>query len=66
MKKQIAMNVFYTLGIIVSVLGIKWGFENNQQVAGGFFIVTTIFFLYLKIKLTRDFRKALRDRANQS
>lgn len=65
MKKQIGLNVFYTLGIIVSVLGIKWAFENNNYIVGAFFIITTVFFFYLKVKLTRDFRQALKDRTNQ-
>ncbi len=65
MKKQIALNVFYTLGIIASFLGIKWGYEQQNYGAMGLFVVTILFFLYLKVKLTKDFRQSLKDRANQ-
>jgi hypothetical protein len=65
MKKQIALNVFYTLGVIASFLGIKWGYEQNNYLALGFFIVTMVFFIYLKVKLTKSFRQSLKDKANQ-
>ena len=65
MKKQIALNVFYTLGVIASFLGIKWGYEQHNYWAVGFFIVTLILFLYLKVKLSRDFRRALKEKSNQ-
>lgn len=65
MKKQILLNVFYTVGIVVSVLGAKWGFESNQTAAGIFFCASTVLFIVLKVKLTKDFRKALKERANQ-
>lgn len=65
MKKRIALNVFYTVGIIVSVLGIKWGFQNHNYPAGGLFVATTIFFFYLKIKLTKEFRQEIKNRTNQ-
>ncbi|MET3112709.1 hypothetical protein AAKU52_000427 [Pedobacter sp. CG_S7] len=65
MKKQIALNVFYTLGIIASFLGLKWGYEQNNYFALGLFAITIVFFIYLKIKLTKDFRQSLRDKANQ-
>jgi len=65
MKKQIALNVFYTLGVIMSFLGIKWGYEQHNNWALGFFIVTMVFFIYLKVKLTKNFRQSLKDKANQ-
>ena len=65
MKKQIALNVFYTLGVIASFLGIKWGYEQHNYWALGLFIATLILFLYLKVKLSRDFRRALKEKANQ-
>ncbi|MEJ5962177.1 DUF6358 family protein [Pedobacter immunditicola] len=65
MKKQIALNVFYTLGVIASFLGIKWGYEQDNYLALGFFIVTMVFFIYLKVKLTKSFRQSLKDKANQ-
>jgi len=65
MKKQIALNVFYTLGVIMSFLGIKWGYEQHNNLALGFFIITMVFFIYLKVKLTKSFRQSLKDKANQ-
>ncbi|PYF75887.1 DUF6358 family protein [Pedobacter nutrimenti] len=65
MKRRIALNVFYTVGIIVSVLGIKWAFQNHNYAVGALFIATTIFFFYLKIKLTKEFRQEIKNRTNQ-
>ncbi len=66
MKKQIALNVFYTLGVIASFLGIKWGYDQHNYPVVALFVVTMVFFLYLKFKLTKDFRQSLKDKANQS
>jgi len=62
MKKQIALNVFFYLGIILSIIGLKWGMKNSNTPALIFFIATAIFFIYLKIRLIKDLRKSIRDK----
>lgn len=60
MKKKIALNVFYNLGLIISVCGIFWAFKNNYYPVVALFVATGGFFLYLKIKLIKDIRNTLK------
>jgi hypothetical protein len=60
MGKKIALNVFYNLGIIVSIFGIVWGFNNTKYLAVALFVVTAAFFLYLKLQLIKEMRNALK------
>ena len=61
MKSKIALNIFYTIGAIISVIGIKWAFQNHNYPVGGILVATAIFFFYLKIKLVRDVRQSIKD-----
>jgi Flp pilus assembly protein TadB len=63
MKKQIAMNVFFYVGIFVSVVGLKWAWQNQNYPVVALFVATTIFFFYLKIKLIRDIRGSIKDKS---
>lgn len=60
MKKKIALNVFYNLGLIISVCGIFWAFKNSYYPAVALFVATAGFFLYLKIKLIKEIRNTLK------
>ncbi|MGY4383449.1 threonine/homoserine/homoserine lactone efflux protein [Pedobacter sp. UYP24] len=60
MKKQIALNVFYNLGLIVSVCGLFWAFKNNNYLIMALFVAASAFFLYLKIQLIKDVRSTLK------
>ncbi|TDO21371.1 DUF6358 family protein [Pedobacter duraquae] len=62
MKKQIALNVFFYLGIILSIIGLKWAMKNENHAALALFIVTGAFFIYLKIRLIRDLRRSIKDK----
>ena len=62
MGKKIALNVFYNLGIIVSVFGIVWGYNNTKYLAVTLFVVTAAFFLYLKLQLVKEMRNNLKNR----
>ena len=62
MKKQIALNVFFYLGIILSIIGLKWAMRTENHLALALFIVTGIFFIYLKIRLIKDLRKSIKDK----
>lgn len=62
MKKRIALNAFYTLGIIISVIGLKWAITNANYPIAGLLVVTGVFFLYLKINIVKEVRSGLKDR----
>jgi hypothetical protein len=60
MGKKIALNVFYNLGVILSFLGIVWGFNNHKYLIIGIFLLTGAFFVYLKIQLIKEMRSSLK------
>lgn len=60
MVKKIALNVFYNLGIIVSVFGIFWAFSNGKYPVIALFVATAGFFLYVKIQLIKEMRDNLK------
>lgn len=60
MGKKIALNVFYNLGIIVSIFGVVWGYNNSKYLAIALFVVTAAFFLYLKLQLVKEMRNTLK------
>lgn len=60
MGKKIALNVFYNLGLIVSIFGAVWAFNNTKYLAIVLFVATAAFFLYLKLQLIKEMRNALK------
>jgi Flp pilus assembly protein TadB len=62
MKKNIALNVFYTLGIVVSVVALKWAYQAHNFSVVGVLVATTIFFLYLKIRIVKDVRSSIQEK----
>jgi low affinity Fe/Cu permease len=60
MGKKIALNVFYNLGLIVSIFGAVWAFNNTKYLVIVLFVATTAFFLYLKLQLIKEMRNALK------
>ncbi|SMC73330.1 DUF6358 family protein [Pedobacter nyackensis] len=62
MGKKIALNVFYNLGIILSIFGMIWGYNNKTYIAIILFVVTAAFFLYLKLQLVKEMRNSLKNR----
>lgn len=60
MGKKIALNVFYNLGLIVSIFGVVWGYNNTKYLAIGLFVLTGAFFLYLKLQLVKEMRNTLK------
>lgn len=61
MKKKFALNIFFTLGIIVSVVGIKWAYVGHNYPVLGLLVATALFFLYLKINLVKDVRTGIKE-----
>lgn len=62
MKKKIALNTFYTLGIVVSVVGLKWAYQAHNFPVVGLLVATAIFFLYLKINIVKEVRTGIKDK----
>nr|WP_121269804.1 DUF6358 family protein [Pedobacter schmidteae] len=62
MGKKIALNVFYNLGIILSIFGIVWGYNNTKYLVIVLFVATAAFFLYLKLQLVKEMRNNLKKR----
>lgn len=60
MGKKIALNVFYNLGLIVSIFGAVWAFNNAKYLVIVLFVATAVFFLYLKLQLIKEMRSALK------
>ncbi len=64
MKKKIALNTFYTLGIVVSVIGLKWAFQNANYPVIALLVATGLFFLYLKINIVKEVRSGIKEKEN--
>jgi len=62
MKKKIALNTFYTLGIVVSVVGLKWAYTAHNYPVLALLVVTALFFLYLKINIVKEVRSGIKDK----
>lgn len=62
MKRKIALNVFYNLGLIVSICGLFWAFQNQNYLVAALFVATAAFFLYVKIQLIKDIRGSLKNK----
>ena len=57
MGKKIALNVFYNLMLILSVVGMGWAFKNDSLLIVVFFAATFTAILYFKIQLLKSFKK---------
>jgi Flp pilus assembly protein TadB len=62
MKKRIVLNAFYTIGIIVSIVGLKWAWQNVNYPVVALLIATALFFLYLKINIVKEVRTDLKEK----
>ncbi len=65
MKKRIALNTFYTLGIVISVVGIKWAYQNANYPIVALLAATGIFFIYLKINIVKEVKSELKVKEEQ-
>ncbi|RZK83152.1 MAG: hypothetical protein EOO92_00205 [Pedobacter sp.] len=62
MKKKIALNVFYNLGVIISICGIVWAFKNDSYPVVALFVATAGLFLFLKVQLFKDLKNTFNDK----
>lgn len=60
MVKKFALNIFYTLGVILSVYGIVWAFQNGNYPIVGLFVASVALFVYLKIQLLKEVKNAIK------
>ena len=56
MGKKLALNVFYTIGLFISVIIAYWGYQHTRYafLAGG--ILVAIMFIVFKVKLLKDLK----------
>ena len=57
MGKKIALNVFYNIVLLLSVVGMGWAFKNDSLLIVAFFAATFTAILYFKIQLVKNFKK---------
>jgi|GEM_PF-363498 len=56
--KKFALNIFYNLGIILSICGIIWCYQNGKYLPAGFLVGTAACLIYFKIQLMKEIRKS--------
>lgn len=57
MGKKIALNVLFNVGIIFSIFGMIWSYNNNSPLVVAFFGATLVAFIYVKIQLIKSINK---------
>lgn len=60
MGKKIALNVFYNVLLIISIIGMFWAYQNGSKLISAFFVGTFVAVLYFKIQLVKALRKELK------
>ncbi len=50
------------MGIIISIFGITWAYNNANYLPIVLFVATGALFAYLKVKLMKDMRTMLKER----
>ncbi|WP_316738061.1 DUF6358 family protein [Pedobacter aquatilis] len=58
--KKFALNIFYNLAIILSVLGVVWCYNNHKYLPGAFLVGVAACLLYFKVQLMKEIRKTYR------
>ena len=56
MGKKIALNVFYNLVLILSVMGMGWALKNDSLLIVAFFAATFTAILFFKVQLVKQVR----------
>ena len=64
MKSKILVNTFYILGIVVSVVGLKWALQAHNYPVAALFIGSALFFLYLKVKMIGEVKAVIKEKEN--
>ncbi|PST85224.1 hypothetical protein C7T94_03720 [Pedobacter yulinensis] len=61
MGKKIALNIFFTIGLILSGFGLVWSFQNEKYLLVTMFVATGAVFFYLKMQLLKEVRKSFKE-----
>ncbi|WP_129715565.1 DUF6358 family protein [Pedobacter sp. SYP-B3415] len=61
MGKKIALNIFFTIGLILSGFGLVWSFQNEKYLLVAMFVATGVVFFYLKMQLLKEVRKSFKE-----
>jgi uncharacterized membrane protein YjjP (DUF1212 family) len=54
MGKKIFLNVLFNIGIMISIFGAYWAYNNNSPLIVAFFAATAIAFVYVKVQLIKN------------
>ena len=54
MGKKILLNVLFNVGVILSIFGMVWAYNNNSPLIVAFFGATFVAFVYVKIQLIKS------------
>lgn len=60
MKKKIFLNAFYSLAMILCIIGALWGYKNQSPLITIFLVAALAAFLFFKIKLIKEINKEFR------
>jgi hypothetical protein len=60
--KKFALSIFYNLGIILSVCGVVWCYQNTKYLPAAFLVGTGAALTYFKIQLTKDIKKSFKEK----
>lgn len=62
MGKKIALNSFYNLGIILSIMGIVWCLQNDKYIPCFILVGAAAAFFYFKVQLTKEIKKNFKEK----
>jgi hypothetical protein len=60
--KKIALNSVYNLGLILSIMGIVWCFQNEKYIPCFFLVGAAVAIFYFKVQLTKEIRKSFKEK----
>ncbi|MBY0244146.1 MAG: hypothetical protein K2Q03_01705 [Sphingobacteriaceae bacterium] len=60
MKKKFLLNVFYSLGFILSMFGFVWSYKAENYPMLGLFVVAAVFFGFVKVQLLKEVSKSIK------
>ncbi|WP_235528467.1 DUF6358 family protein [Pedobacter sp. Leaf194] len=63
--KKFALNIFYNLGIILSIFGLIWCYNNGKYLPAAFLVGTAACLFYFKIQLMKEIRKSYKEKDPQ-
>jgi len=56
MGKKFLLNIFLNLGIILSIFGVIWCYQNHKYLPGAFLVGTGAALIYFKVQLVKQIK----------